>query len=74
MTVLDSHQLDLCAALWAVVAYVVADLDESLPLTDESVASGVSHMRMTSSENIVIWTALINSVFFYFNRYVFIHG
>lgn len=31
MTVQDPHEMDLCSALWAVVAYVVADLEEMLP-------------------------------------------
>lgn len=31
MTVQDPHEMDLCAALWAVVAFVVADLEEMLP-------------------------------------------
>ncbi|KAL3874665.1 hypothetical protein ACJMK2_037646 [Sinanodonta woodiana] len=31
MTVQDSHQMDLCSALWAVVSFVVADLDNMLP-------------------------------------------
>ena len=31
MTVENADDLDLCAAMWAVVAYVVADLDEMLP-------------------------------------------
>ena len=31
MTVENADDLDLCAAIWAVVAYVVADLDEMLP-------------------------------------------
>ncbi|KAL5008385.1 hypothetical protein ScPMuIL_013966 [Solemya velum] len=31
MTVLDPHQLDLCAAVWAVVSFTVADLCEMLP-------------------------------------------
>lgn len=31
MTVQDPHQMNLCAAVWAVVAYTVADLEEMLP-------------------------------------------
>jgi carboxypeptidase Q len=31
MTVLDTADVDLCAAVWAVTAYVVADLDDMLP-------------------------------------------
>ena len=31
MTVQDPDAMDLCAAVWAVVAYTVADLDELLP-------------------------------------------
>uniref|UniRef100_A0A667Y604 Carboxypeptidase Q n=1 Tax=Myripristis murdjan TaxID=586833 RepID=A0A667Y604_9TELE len=31
MTVQDPREMDLCSALWAVVAYVVADLQEMLP-------------------------------------------
>lgn len=31
MTVQDPDAMDLCAAVWAVVAYTVADLDEMLP-------------------------------------------
>lgn len=31
MTVQDPQDMDLCAALWAVVAYVVADLQDMLP-------------------------------------------
>lgn len=31
MTVQDPDAMDLCAAVWAVVAYTVADLDEILP-------------------------------------------
>lgn len=31
MTVQDPHDMDLCSALWAVVAYVVADLQDMLP-------------------------------------------
>ncbi|XP_033836291.1 carboxypeptidase Q-like [Periophthalmus magnuspinnatus] len=31
MTVQDPHEMDLCSALWAVVSYVVADLEEMLP-------------------------------------------
>ena len=31
MTVEDPDNLDLCAAVWAVVAYCVADLDDMLP-------------------------------------------
>lgn len=31
MTVLDSGELDLCAAVWAVTAFVVADLENMLP-------------------------------------------
>ncbi|XP_043972372.1 carboxypeptidase Q-like [Gambusia affinis] len=31
MTVQDPHDMDLCSALWAVVAYVVADLEDMLP-------------------------------------------
>ncbi|CAI9730005.1 Hypothetical predicted protein [Octopus vulgaris] len=32
ITVQDPHQMNLCAAVWAVVAYVVADLQNLLPL------------------------------------------
>ncbi|CAH1791939.1 unnamed protein product [Owenia fusiformis] len=31
MTVMDPKQMNLCAAVWTVVAYVVADLDSMLP-------------------------------------------
>jgi len=31
MTVLDKEQLDLCAAVWTVVAFTVADMDDMLP-------------------------------------------
>lgn len=31
MTVQDPHMMNLCSAVWAVVAYVVADLEEMLP-------------------------------------------
>ncbi|XP_013390053.1 carboxypeptidase Q-like [Lingula anatina] len=31
MTVLNSHSLDLCSAVWAVMAYVTADLEDMLP-------------------------------------------
>lgn len=31
MTVQDPHEMNLCSALWTVVAYVVADLEEMLP-------------------------------------------
>ncbi|XP_054897852.1 carboxypeptidase Q-like isoform X2 [Poeciliopsis prolifica] len=31
MSVQDPHDMDLCSALWAVVAYVVADLEDMLP-------------------------------------------
>ena len=31
MTVQDPDAMDLCAAVWTVVAYTVADLDEMLP-------------------------------------------
>lgn len=31
MTVQDPRAMDLCSALWAVVAYVVADLEDMLP-------------------------------------------
>ncbi|KAM4568284.1 carboxypeptidase Q-like [Fundulus diaphanus] len=31
MTVQDPHDMNLCSALWAVVAYVVADLQDMLP-------------------------------------------
>ncbi|KAM4736441.1 carboxypeptidase Q-like [Anableps anableps] len=31
MSVQDPHDMDLCSALWAVVAYVVADLQDMLP-------------------------------------------
>uniref|UniRef100_A0A8C2XDC2 Carboxypeptidase Q n=1 Tax=Cyclopterus lumpus TaxID=8103 RepID=A0A8C2XDC2_CYCLU len=31
MTVQDPHDMNLCSALWAVVAYVVADLEDMLP-------------------------------------------
>ncbi|XP_071097639.1 carboxypeptidase Q-like [Haliotis cracherodii] len=31
MTVQDPHAMDLCSALWAVVSYVVADMDQMLP-------------------------------------------
>ncbi|XP_050403972.2 carboxypeptidase Q [Patella vulgata] len=31
MTVEDPHQLNLCSAVWAVIAYTVADLDDMLP-------------------------------------------
>lgn len=31
MAVENADELDLCAAVWAVVAYVIADLDEMLP-------------------------------------------
>ena len=31
MTVLDPHELDLCAALWTVVAYTLANIEDMLP-------------------------------------------
>ena len=31
MTVMDPKQMNVAAAVWAVVAYVVADMDEMLP-------------------------------------------
>lgn len=31
MTVQDPGEMNLCSALWAVVAYVVADLEDMLP-------------------------------------------
>ncbi|KAM9852152.1 carboxypeptidase Q-like [Aulostomus maculatus] len=31
MTVQDPHEMDMCAALWAVVGYVIADLEDMLP-------------------------------------------
>lgn len=31
MTVQNPAEMNLCSALWAVVAYVVADMDEMLP-------------------------------------------
>ena len=31
MTVQDPVQMNLCSAVWAVTAYVVADLDDMLP-------------------------------------------
>ncbi|XP_002741376.1 carboxypeptidase Q-like [Saccoglossus kowalevskii] len=31
MTVMDPHQMDLCAAAWAVVSYVLADMEDMLP-------------------------------------------
>lgn len=31
MTVQDPDEMDLCAAVWAVVSYVVADMEEMLP-------------------------------------------
>lgn len=31
MSVQDPDQMDLCSAVWAVVSYVVADMDEMLP-------------------------------------------
>ena len=31
MTVLDPYELDLCAALWTVVAYTVANVEDMLP-------------------------------------------
>lgn len=31
MTVQNPRDMDLCSALWAVVAYVVADLQDMLP-------------------------------------------
>ncbi|XP_022087593.1 carboxypeptidase Q-like [Acanthaster planci] len=31
MSVQDPHQMDLCAAVWTVVSYIVADLDNMLP-------------------------------------------
>lgn len=31
MTVQDPGDMNLCSALWAVVAYVVADLEDMLP-------------------------------------------
>lgn len=31
MTVQDPQDMNLCSALWAVVAYVVADLEDMLP-------------------------------------------
>lgn len=31
MTVQDPREMNLCSALWAVVAYVVADLQDMLP-------------------------------------------
>lgn len=31
MAVQDPGEMNLCAALWAVVAYVVADLEDMLP-------------------------------------------
>ena len=31
MTVQSPVEMNLCSALWAVVAYVVADLDDMLP-------------------------------------------
>ena len=31
MTVEDAHALDLCSAVWSVVAYAVADMEDMLP-------------------------------------------
>jgi len=34
MSVQDPIEMNLCAAVWAVTAYVVADLDDMLPRDD----------------------------------------
>ena len=31
ITVQDPEEMNLCSAVWAVVSYVIADLDEMLP-------------------------------------------
>lgn len=31
MTVQDPNQMNLCAAVWAVVSYIIADMEEMLP-------------------------------------------
>lgn len=40
MTVEDPHVLDLCAAVWAVVSYVMADIDEMLPRDSDATIIG----------------------------------
>jgi len=65
MTALDPLELDHCTAVWATVAYAVANMDDLLPRTGDYPAgpvattpSAMSHHSMSAT--VVLMTAMFS--------------